>query len=412
MTTSRLNDPGLANAAELERLLRSRGDALDGRVPDRAARAGARGCGCGLAKPTRDIAPPRLPPSPGPRRVCQALPLGDFRTNDNYIFLREILQAGQGGADPVEAGNCLRSWLVATLENHAMQPDGQWVGLSGQGVLVIDQLVELTEPIHIPPQMVISGVGINGAGRLRFSGLPPGVPAITFEAILDNPSYVAIQDIAIDYDAEDDHWNRPGIAISVVGDIVYLRRVSMRNWGLAVVNGSGFSVIVEQCDFRDNRVHIDVRTEGNAMRIRECRFTGSVGPAIMLNYPGDPDASETLPVDANTCLITGCTFVGNQYGVFVHRHYVATIVGNSFYGSSAAGIYVSESARMVRIISNYFGDDSFEFAETDDSVLVETRHHQWGFNVVSSAGLIGDALDRLEGVYVERVYARAYTTLV
>lgn len=178
-------------AAELEYLRAPPGQPVKGRTcrEPRAAATSSRACGQQAsdrsvlaAESTRLHAPPGVGP------VCAAYPLGNFRTNDNFIFLREILQAGQADVDPVEAGDCLREWLAATANNIPL-PNGQYAGAAGSGVLVIDQLVELNQPITIPSQFILSGVGKHGAGALRFRNIAPLVPAITFEpAAVGEPS--------------------------------------------------------------------------------------------------------------------------------------------------------------------------------------------------------------------------------
>lgn len=348
--------------------------------------------------------------------LCEAFPLGKHRTNDNFVFLREILQ---GETDPLQAGVCLAAWLARTAIGVG-QPDGQAnePSVGGVGVLVIDQLVEIKEPLAIPHRMTISGVGINGAGVLRFFDLPPGTEAITFISPdpAEVPSYVTIQDLVLEY-VQDGVAEPPGtgvdaMAVHGTGDIVYLRRLMVRNWDRGLVNSHGYSVIVEQCTFENNGMHVDVvQLEANALRLRECVFRGASGPAVNLNSPGiqfaDPDPDDAIipsTINANSCLITGCYFTGNAYGVYVDRHQSATIIGNSFVGNTVDGIYVTSNAREARIIANTFDHgDRFDFAEAELNVRVGLHHHQYGFNTIADPIDDEDYAEH-EVLAVERIY--------
>ena len=386
-------------------------------------------CGCSTTgrAPTRGrpdsiVAIPPEPLPGGGGVPCEAFPFGAVRTNDNFVFLREILQGDGSPVDPVDAGNCLVQWLQNTALGSA-QPDGQQNDPVGAalGVLVIDQLVVLQTAIAIPVGMTLSGVGIHGAGVLRFEGLG-AVAAITFlqpATLLPSPSFSSIQDLVIEHDGL--NANASGIWVGDLGDLVYLRRLSMRNWGAAIVNSAGFSVIVEQCLFEDNSVHIDLNTidppagsllpfaAATATRIRECAFFGASGPAVRLNSPGVAiaptfDVPNPSTVNGNSCLITGCSFSGNQYGVVVDRHQAATIIGNSFVGDAVAGVYVTSNAREARVIANYFDlGDRLVFEELDIAVQVRVQHHQWGLNTVADE-VQPQLLADYERLVVEAVY--------
>lgn len=389
-----------------------------------AERASAGECGCsrplpGMNPNVGSLAPREPGPQFGGGQVeCAAFPLGDFRTNDNFIFLREILQTDGSPADPTEAGNCLVEWLADTASGVG-QPEGQANG-DGLGVLVIDQMVLLTQSIAIPPRMTIMGVGINGAGRLHFSGAL-ATPAISFlQPSNVPPCWTAIQDLAIEYVGDE---AADGVYVDRLGDIVYLRRVAMRGWSRAFVNGAGYSVIVEQSIFEDNDVHIDLPTidkvqaditpdaplwaAATATKIRECVFTGASGPAVRLQSPGVAVGGD---INGNSCLITGCAFTDNEYGVYVDRHQAATLIGNSFVGNSVTGVYVTSNAREARVIANYFDQgDRLAFEDVDELTQVGVHHHEWGFNTFADAE---DAeLEILERLTVERIYYRSATNL-
>lgn len=91
-------------------------------------------------------------------------------------------------------------------------------------------------------------------------------------------------------------------------------------------------------------------------------------------------------INGNSCLITGCTFTANEYGVYVDRHQAATMIGNSFVGNSVTGVYVTSNAREARVIANYFDQgDRLEFEDVDLQTQVGVHHHEWGFNTFADA---------------------------
>ncbi len=319
-------------------------------------------------------------------------PLGKTRTNDNFIFLREILrQDGSSPADPAQAGTCLATWLANTAAG-MQQPSG-----APLSTLVIDQRVELTQPIVIPPRMTIRGVGPRGAAVLSFGGLVANTAAITFmpaapgdpdAGIEPAPSYSTLADLTIEYASPPGDAAIIGLSADVLGTIVYLQRLTLRNWDIAFAT-VGYFPLVQECSFENNGIGIDVRTGGNALRVEGCAFTGNSGNAINLNAPGTGIVSP--PVDANSVLVTRCTFGGNGRGIYVDRHQGARIIGNAFIGNTSGGVYVTANAREARIVANFFDNgDRFGFEDGDMGTRVSTHHHQWGFNAV------GDPSEMLE----------------
>jgi hypothetical protein len=387
----------LAAAAELRRLDRARAQLSATGI----GRLGTR-CGCAPTPIPGGFTTPRPEPVFGVDPPCEAYPLGEHRTNDNFIFLREILQ---GVATPEDAGNCLVTWLTNTI-NYQGQPFGmanEPMGAQGIGVLVIDQPVLLTQPITVPARMILTGVGINGAGALRFDFAGSPGPAIIPQVLgPEIPSYLSIQDLVIEYVGE----NAPGagIAINHVGDLLYLRRLALRNWNVAILNNTGYSVYIEQCTFDGGNRHIEIGPQATALRARECVFRGATGPAIYLNPP-NPNGDPPTPVDGNTALITSCVFSDNDWGIYVDRHQAATMIGNSFRGNVSGGIYVTSNAREARIIGNSFDQgDRFTFEDVDLQVRVVDHHHQYGFNTVADPVDPVDT-DAHESLVVERIYA-------
>ncbi|MFO0635508.1 MAG: right-handed parallel beta-helix repeat-containing protein [Nannocystaceae bacterium] len=174
----------------------------------------------------------------------------------------------------------------------------------------------------------------------------------------------------------------------MLGTIVYLQRLTLRNWDIAFAT-VGYFPLVQECSFENNGIGIDVRTGGNALRVEGCAFTGNSGNAINLNAPGTGIVSP--PVDANSVLVTRCTFGGNGRGIYVDRHQGARIIGNAFIGNTSGGVYVTANAREARIVANFFDNgDRFGFEDGDMGTRVSTHHHQWGFNAV------GDPSEMLE----------------
>jgi len=266
-------------------------------------------CQSGLLRSSRPSAPPIITTG------CHVFPLARVRTNDKFLFLREI------GGPP-----CLKPFLDKMIADGNTSP--HW-----GGTLVIDQPVTLRTPIQIPATFTLAGVGINGRGRIMFEGDFGDTPAITFQEVDPDKLFFfgksAIRDIMI---------KGPSVANNMrgikAGSVLYtddkefgfrklgrlqFHRVHISGFGAYGIQGGlhTFTVLIDNCEIIGNGVNIQLIGQCNSWRIRDCIIVGAtawgVDVGAEIDIPGSPLPDPQLG-SFSDLLISGCRFADNKPG--------------------------------------------------------------------------------------------------
>lgn len=334
-------------------------------------------------------------PEQGPKATCATptacpkFPESNTSTNPKFLFLREI------------GVNCLRGFLLGVAQ---AGPDGPHWG----GTLVIDRLVTLTKPLQIPAFFTLAGVGMHGAGRLVFVGPFEGPfkdqPAIHFQ---ENNDKVAgakscIRDLAIEGPGSQVLMRglKVGSQQVVLDDKVtapramgrvQIHNVRVSGFGVYGVQGgmNTYTVLLDCCEFSDNKVNIQLVHQCNSWRIRDCIISGATQWGIDIGFQPTIDGDLQLGA-VSDALIFGCRFEDNSPGAIrvrpgnndftgaLNKPSVNTtsgvqVLGNSFERNSVAVKIDDARALLVadepdkgealfsplsgtRIVSNLFGD--------------------------------------------------------
>lgn len=377
---------------------------------------------------------PALPPGPDIiTSACHVFPLSRTRTNDRFLFLREI-----GGP------TCLKPFLDKLIADGPSSP--HW-----GGTLVIDQRVILTEPITIPSVFTLAGVGINGEGRLLFEGDFGATPAITFQEF--DPNVLAffgkcvMRDImiagpstankmrgikigSVRYSDDSDEFST-----NALGRFQF-HRVRVANFGDYGMQGgmNTYTVLIDHCELTDNSTNIQLVFQCNSWRIRDCFISGAkawgVDVGAEITIPNLPPGALPNPQSGvvSDLLISGCRFIGNKPGAIrvqpghnktpIDYNYPSlvgkttknvVVFGNCFENNATiavqvdhaivpdpmkpdATIFVSPRA-ATRIVSNFFGTGENVSLPLEEDLMMKSPDldslwTQLGFNVSSAMTIL------------------------
>ena len=229
----------------------------------------------------------------------------------------------------------------------------------GSATLVIDQSVTLSEQLVIPSRYTLAGVGINGQGELRFTGLGDGASAIRFDTQATN---ITIRDLAI---GRLDGGVNVGIDVSRANK-VFIRDVLVTGF-FAGIYGSrpgttAISVYIDRCSVFQNDYNIVMHRNAFHWRIRDCILNQAGCWGLRIFGPlGDPVPANGEPVYGNDHLVQGCRFEACGTGGALLGSDSAMLMNNRFEqngGNGGVGIMIQSTASRTRLISNLFSGNS------------------------------------------------------
>ncbi len=312
---------------------------------------------------------------------CHVKQFNSTATNNKFIFLREI-----GGA------NCLVGFLQSVIADGT---NGNHWGAT----LIIDEEVRLECPIVIPAGFTLAGTGINGAGRLRFSGDFIGIPAIRFQDL--NGGNSTIRDLAI---------IGPGLSKPMkgikIGTSAFVsdndpdppgrfrfHRVRVSGFGTYGMQGglNARYVTIDSCQLIENGVNIQLIRRCDGWRIRDTIITDARtwGVDIGANI-NDFVTGEFIFGSLTDVLISGCLFLNNgagaiqvQPGAQPSLTFGVFIFGNGFEGNGGIAVRVAHKNAGVRIVANFLSEGELFVVPVDPSAdPVEPRETHIGFNAI------------------------------
>jgi len=354
---------------------------------DGACAGGPRGLGA-LEPPAFGPAVPV--PEPIFRIPCFGiLPAPDgTRTNPKYLFLREI-----GGA------GCLKAFL----DQVSITGKG---GLHWGGTLILDEIVNVSEPITIPSDFTLAGVGTNGTGGLKILLALKGT-AVSFAPGGNS----VLRDLNIE--GENGISSAAGIHITGNTGPIYLDGVRVAGFQTGLRGFNATSVYISNSTFDNCGDHIVLTGKCTHWRIRDSDIRKARNTGIRILGPGAEDT-----------LIQGCQFeedgklfpplgvaaidVQNCFGTFIFgsrfEHNGAT-PGLSACVRVANTLAVDPNGVATRFLCNYTSSDQprpGDFNEKDamnkptwprlgDAVQLTARvtQTQIGFNSTSDWGSQG-----------------------
>lgn len=322
-------------------------------------------------------------------------PLVNTAFNNKLIFLREV-----GGA------KCLKAVLDEII---ALGKKSEFWG----GTLIVDTEVPLTCPIVVPAEFTLAGVGINGGGRLVFSGDFGGVPAVSFQN--SEGGHSTIRDLAIigprlpnkmagvkigstDLIA-DDAKNPPGR--------FHLHRVRVTNFGVYGMQGglNARHVTIDSCQLIQNGVNIQLVRKCDGWRIRDTIVAeaGSWGVEIGV---GVTIEKQEITGGATDVLISGCLFVGNTEGAVrvldtgaENPTFGVFVFGNGFERNAGVALEIEPKGVGARLVANYLGEgmmfDSAIIPEDISSKIKDPLELNLGFNAVKSDLPMAETFNKL-----------------
>jgi hypothetical protein len=229
----------------------------------------------------------------------------------------------------------------------------------GSATLVIDQSVTLSEQLVIPSRYTLAGVGINGQGELRFTGLGDGASAVRFDTQATN---ITIRDLAI---GRVDGGVNAGIDVSRANK-VFIRDTLVTGF-FAGIYGSrpgttAISVYIDRCSVFQNEYNIVMHRNAFHWRIRDCILNQAGCWGLRIFGPqGDPVPANGEPVYGNDHLVQGCRFEACGTGGAILGSDSAMLMNNRFEqngGNGGVGIMIQSSASRTRLISNILSGNS------------------------------------------------------
>jgi len=224
----------------------------------------------------------------------------------------------------------------------------------GSATLVIDQSVTLSQQLVIPSRYTLAGVGINGQGELRFTGLGNGASAVRLDTQATN---ITIRDLAI---GRVDGGVNVGIDVSRANK-VFIRDVLVTGF-FAGIYGSrpgtnAISVYIDRSSVFQNEYNIVMHRNAFHWRIRDSILNQAGCWGLRIFGPlGDPVPSNGEPVYGNDHLVQGSRFEGSGVGGAILGSDSAMLMNNRFEqngGNGGVGIMIQSSASRTRLISNY-----------------------------------------------------------
>lgn len=198
---------------------------------------------------------PRGPTGPDDKApLCLPFPLHSSTTNWRVLYLREI--GGPG---------CLKKFLDQVIAQNNKLNSNPPAGCT----LVIDQPVNLTGPITIPRNFVLSGTGIHSGGIL----VVPASVNLNGGAVIrfQGGGSSVIRDIAV----EAAFPNASGFEVSQPGSFghIYFDQVRIANFSKFSITAAkdAFSIFIHRCQFvGGGGTHIQIGPGSNTWRIRDC----------------------------------------------------------------------------------------------------------------------------------------------
>lgn len=279
-------------------------------------------------------------------------------TGNRFYFLSEI------------GVNCLVPFLKTAAYNNI---SGK-ITRASNCTLVIDQFVELSVPLVMPSQFTIAGVGINGAGRLRFKDLG-SQPAITLQGASDPENqrggHFTIRDLVIE--------NAGGCSRGILAETnqLFFERISLRGFDEYGIQGrTSLYAHVRDSIIERNGVGIELLSEANGWRVSGCTIRNNTTWGVA--YRGA--ISEGY--------IRGCRFANNGLGGILVEpvdgedfSFFVALIGNSFASNNGIAAKIVE-ADSPRFVGNVLFDDEV-FVDNISSLPGFTRlqrETQVGFN--------------------------------
>jgi len=307
---------------------------------------------------------------------CEPFPESNTITNPRFVFLREV-----GGK------NCLKSFLDMVTQQG---PKGKHWG----GTLIIDEEVPLSFAIRIPVRYTLAGVGINGAGRLKFSGDFAG-PAVSFVDAMSGSGN--IRDLAIEgpgLNAKNMGGIKLGSSQSVADDEPQppqrfrLHRVRVSGFGAYGIQGGTNTpfVDIDSCQLLANKVNLQLVRKCDHWRIRDTIITDAPEWGVDVAADITINGAKILGTVADL-LISGCFFRNNKAGAIRIQPgdpdkptFGVFIFGNGFVKNAGVAVNVVAVNAGTRIIGNFFG--AAENLEIPTELIKATLPHEThiGFN--------------------------------
>lgn len=290
-------------------------------------------------------------PSPCPETITNirdSIAMGnDPITSERFYFLSEI-------EDLIGGVNNLPCFLRAVAQ---LNPE------FNHATLIIDKVCTLSEPLIIPQRFTIAGSGIEGEGRIIFTGLRSGDSAILLD--IDNqPEYISIRDLFINYSGS---GQVIGIDVSR-GQQIYIKDCRINDFHIGIYgsrpNTSCISVYIDHCNVHNNFYNLVLDHNAFHWRIRDCIFNQAQSWGMVIFNMG-----------GNDHLVSGCRFEGCGAGGAIVGSLAAMFTNNRFEqngGVGGIGIAILATATSTRLISNLFSSNVI----LDHSNVGETQ--EWG----------------------------------
>ena len=275
-----------------------------------------------------------------------------------------LRQAIQNGSHPVTSqGFYLLSEIAPFIgPNHSKLPCFLKAVANTEfssATLVIDQDCLLSEPLIVPSRFTLAGTGIDGQGRLRFSGLGDGVAAIRFDK---NATNITIRDLSVGVLGS---THNIGIDVSRANK-VYLRDLQVSDCFVGIYGSrpdtSAISVYIDRCNVFNNFYNIAIHRNGFHWRIRDCILNGAKCWGFRIfGSQDDPAPKPDTPGWGNDHLISGCRFEGCGHGGALLGSDSAMLMNNRFEqngGVGGVGIRILPTATRTRLLSNILASNT------------------------------------------------------
>ena len=236
---------------------------------------------------------------------------------ENVVYVSEEIGA---------TGNC--NSLQSVLNNN--------VG----GTIVLDRECELSNPLTIPKQTTLAGVGIFGKGLLHFINLPIGTSAIRLEPLNGGggTSHITLRDLVIIGPN-----NIIGVNVSQ-SSIVHIQNVRITGFNVGIFGLKANALMVDHSNISLSKYYNIVASQDTAnWRIRDS----------IINQAGEGG----VLIKANTQsghVIDGNIISSNdKYGINTYGR-GTMITHNRFRTSKGLDIRIDVDAQETRISENYF----------------------------------------------------------